>query len=185
VKLRNSYGYNDFLLFCRVEKLSELGSFASIAIFEQQLNSAFSSKILKDSDKDNNTAEIIKNNNNLSIEAICVYKKKFLEARTLDELIKLVTYHTQALSYQKRNNKVILEKHKIIESIRKGFEEILGEGSSRLLLATLKLIYKIDEDRIISDPDLFFEKLNRMIGKNAANRVNPRISQHIISELIN
>lgn len=77
-----------------------------------------------------------------------------------------------------------LEEYKIIESIQRGFEEILGEGSLRLLFATLKITYKIDEEKIIRDPDAFFEKLNKMIGRNAAGIVNPRISQHIISELI-
>lgn len=53
-----------------------------------------------------------------------------------------------------------------------------------MLFATLKLIYKIDESKIISDPDVFFEKLNKMIGRNAASIVIPRISQHIISEVL-
>lgn len=30
---------------------------------------------------------------------------------------------------------------------------------------------------------MFFEKLNKMIGRNTANKVNPRISQHIILEV--
>ena len=51
-----------------------------------------------------------------------------------------------------------------------------------MLFATLKLIYKIDEEKIIRDPDAFFEKLNKMIGRNAASIVNPRISQHIIGD---
>ena len=38
--------------------------------------------------------------------------------------------------------------------------------------------------KIIRDPDAIFEELNKMIGRNAASIAKPRISQHIISELI-
>jgi hypothetical protein len=178
--LHNSYGYDNFLLYCRTEKLSEQYDFGHNIIFEQQLNSDFHSNVPKD--RNHNTDKKTQNNN-LSIEAICVYKKRFLEAQTLNELMKLLTYHTRVVHYQEMSRKA-LDGYKIIESIRRGFEEILGEGSSRLLFATLKLIYKIDENRIISDPDVFFEKLNKMIGRNAARIVNPSISQHIISEVL-
>jgi hypothetical protein len=178
--LHNSYGYDNFLLFCKAEKLSKQSDFASNMMFEQQLDSDLRSDILKNNEP--NTDKMTQNNN-LSIEAICIYKKKFLEARTLNELMKLIRYHTQGVHHQEMSRRALGE-YKIIESIRRGFEEILGEGSSRLLFATLKLIYKIDEGRIISDPDVFFEKLNKMIGRNAANKVIPRISQHIISEVL-
>jgi hypothetical protein len=82
-------------------------------------------------------------------------KKICLEPRQQNELMKLVRCHTQVVHYQEMSRRA-LEEHKIIESIRRGFEEILGEGSSRLLFATLKLIYKIDERRTLSDPDVFF-----------------------------
>ncbi len=48
-------------------------------------------------------------------------------------------------------NHKALDRYKIIEDSSKSFDEVLGEGSSRLFFATLKLIYKIDEERIISD----------------------------------
>ncbi len=180
IQLHDAYGYDNFLLFCRAENLSEQGDFSLNMVFEQHLNSHFNSNISKPG---NNVTQKTAKRDNLSIEAICLYKKKLLEARALNELIKLVRYHDKALQHQKMSHKT-LAVHKIIESIRRGFEEILGEGSSRLLFATLKLIYKIDEERIMYDPDAFFEKLNKMIGRNAASIVIPRISQHIISELL-
>lgn len=122
IELHNSHGYDKFLLFCGAEKFSKEGDFASNKIFEQQINSDFHSNIIKD--RNHNTNEMTMKNN-LSIEAICVYKKNILQARTLNELIKLVSYHTEALHYQEIRSHRALEEYRIVESIRRGFEEIL------------------------------------------------------------
>jgi hypothetical protein len=147
IELHSSYGYDNFLLFARSEKLCESGGFQSRIIFEQELHSVLHSNIIKDNDDNNTTTDPKTMRNNLSIDAIRVYKKKFLEARALSELMKLIICHTQDIRYEGMTHKDI-EQDKILESIHRSFEEILGEGSSRLLFATLKLIYKIDKEGV-------------------------------------
>lgn len=81
IELHDSYGYDNFLLFFRAEKLSEQGDFTLNMVFEHQINSHFNLNILKSR---NNIAEKTTKQDNLSIKAICVYKKKLIEARALN-----------------------------------------------------------------------------------------------------
>jgi hypothetical protein len=169
-----------FLLFCRSQELKERINFQSQLIFEQQLDSTLHSNNLMGESSNTTT---MNENNNLSIEAICVYKKKIFEAYRLNEIMKLIVYHEKSIDYLRWSHKR-LQQFNIIECIKNTLEEVLGEGSSKLFFATLKLIYKIDEKSIILDPDMFVEKLNKMVGRNAANAVNAKISQHLISEVL-
>lgn len=136
--LHDSYGYDNFLLFCRAEELSKQSDFASNMMFEQQLDSNFRSNIIKD--RNHNTGKMTQNNN-LSVDAICVYKKKFLETRTLNELMKLVIYHTQVVHHQEMSRSA-LEKYKIIGSIRRGFEEIIRRRLFKIAFCYIKASIK-------------------------------------------
>lgn len=55
-----------------------------------------------------------------------------------------------------------------IELIKTRFEKSLGRETSDLILKTLKLFYKIDEETIVANPELFEEKLGKMLGTSVA-----------------
>jgi hypothetical protein len=48
-------------------------------------------------------------------------------------------------------------------------DRALGAGSATLIFRTLKLIYKIDSDQIISRPQLLEDMLRKVIGEKAAD----------------
>src|SRR5215218_5658340 len=56
-----------------------------------------------------------------------------------------------------------------IALIGRGLDRALGAGSATLIFRTLKLIYKIDSDQIISRPQLLEDTLRKVIGEKAAD----------------
>ena len=56
-----------------------------------------------------------------------------------------------------------------IALIGSGLDRALGAGSATLIFQTLKLIYKIDRDQIISRPQLLEDTLRKVVGEKAAD----------------
>ncbi len=48
----------------------------------------------------------------------------------------------------------------------------MGAGSDKLVFHTLKAMYNLDDDQIISNPRLFEEKLGKVLGKSAKTVIN-------------
>jgi hypothetical protein len=89
----------------------------------------------------------------------------------------------QPLSYKNINNNY--EKIKIItKSIKSGIDKMLGNNTSDLILKTLKLVYHIDEEDIIRQPDLFADKLVKVVGKSAADPILSSILDEIKQYLV-
>lgn len=64
-----------------------------------------------------------------------------------------------------------------IRKIRAAIDQSLGKETSDLIFKTLKLVYKIDEEVIVSNPELFEEKIRKMLGDSAAEAVIKAISK--------
>jgi hypothetical protein len=83
IQLHDTYGYDNFLLCKRAENLSEQDNFTLNMVFEQHLNTHFNSNIPKPG---NNVTEKTAKQDNLSIEAICLYKKSYSKLEHLMNL---------------------------------------------------------------------------------------------------
>ncbi len=62
-----------------------------------------------------------------------------------------------------------------IKVIRARLEEILGKETSNLVFKTLRIVYKIDEEMVVLNPNLFREKIKMMLGPYAAEIVLKRL----------
>ena len=62
-----------------------------------------------------------------------------------------------------------------IKVIRARLEEILGKETSNLVFKTLRIVYKIDEEMVVLNPNLFKEKIKMMLGPYAAEIVLKRL----------
>ena len=56
---------------------------------------------------------------------------------------------------------------KKLKAIKAGFEETLGIDGSFLFFKTLKLVYRMNEDDIVSNPDRFEDVIRRLFGPSA------------------
>lgn len=101
-------------------------------------------------------------------EAICWYNNPGLVAKmSFSDLVNLInthhsTIHTGWLYREWRP-------HDIIAHVREGMDRVLGKGTANLIFKTLQLVYKVDpEQTIIFQPDVFEEKLRKIMGDSIA-----------------
>lgn len=119
-----------------------------------------------------------------SLEAICCYDTKFFSELSLKDIINVLDYHENVIYsggvYTKWHPSMILE------LIKRGIDRALGQGSAALVLNTMHLIYKFDDDdddlTIVSQPELFEDKLRKLLGATADVALD-RIKKEITAEL--
>lgn len=117
-----------------------------------------------------------------TIETICWYNEPDLFAKLR---------YSQVLSILKAHDATIHDgwsyrqwyADTIIGCVRDGIDKTLGNGSSNLILKTLKLVYNLDKEIIISRPELFEEKLIKMIGEDTTEYIFGIITDTIRKEM--
>ena len=72
-----------------------------------------------------------------------------------------------------------MERHKLqnIETVKAGLEKALGKETTNLVLKTLRVVYKMDEETIVSNPELFEEKIKKMFGDMTTEIILKAISE--------
>lgn len=101
---------------------------------------------------------------------------------SFSELVSLVNSHYAIIhsgwSYREwhRSHTVSL--------VSDGIDKVLGKGTCRLIMKTLKLVYKLDEGVFVSQPQLFEEKARLVLGDNLANFVFELVADVIRKELL-
>jgi hypothetical protein len=129
------------------------------------------------------------------VQVFCCYTKELIDKLPLGYLLRLLAAHQDtAISSSKNNNndndsqgsfgRNSQNIPRMIDLIEEGLTEALGKETSALVLKTLKLIYKIDRDKIVWDPENFEEKIRRMIGKETADPVMRIIAERIKNEIV-
>lgn len=103
-----------------------------------------------------------------SVHVICCYLQESLDKLQFAHLTSIANAHQcnvtpdpSGMEYRKMNPSIMLD------AIIEGIEDVMGEGSGRLIMQTMKAVYKIDEKTIISNPSLFQEKLQKMLGNTS------------------
>ena len=125
-----------------------------------------------------------------SLQVFCCYKKELIDKLPLGYLLRLLAAHQDtAISSNRNNNQGSFGTNnqnvqRTIDLIEEGLAEAVGKETSALVLKTLKLIYKIDRDKIVSDPETFEEKIRKMLGKEAADPVLRMIAERIKGKIV-
>lgn len=103
-----------------------------------------------------------------SLRVICCYLEESLDVLHFSHLVSLVTMHQCSINNSDNSpqSRQILAAV-VMEAIADGTEEVLGKGSWNLLSRTMKLIYGLNENTVVSNPALFEEKLQRVLGASS------------------
>lgn len=102
------------------------------------------------------------------VEAICWYSNAKVVAKlSFSNLVTIINYHHSTIhdgwSYREWHP------YDIVAQVEDGMDRMLGEGTTRLIFKTLKLVYKIDPERtIIFQPEAFEEKLTKIMGSSVS-----------------
>lgn len=108
-----------------------------------------------------------------SVQIFCCYTKELLDKLPLSRLVRLLAAHQE----------IVGGTPAIIDMVEQGLIKAMGKETSVLVFRTLKLIYKLDKDIILSDPELFEEKVRRMFGE-AADPVLGMIAKTIRDKIV-
>ena len=125
-----------------------------------------------------------------AVQVFCCYTKELIDKLPLGYLLRLLAAHQDtAISSNDNNNQGSFGRNnqniaRTIDLIEEGLTEALGKETCALVLKTLKLIYKIDRNKIVWDPENFEEKVRRMIGKETADPVMRIIAERIKAEIV-
>jgi hypothetical protein len=124
------------------------------------------------------------------VQVFCCYTKELIDKLPLGYLLRLLAAHQDtAISSNDDNNQGRFGRNnqnisRTIDLIEEGLAEAIGKETCALILKTLKLIYKIDRNKIVWDPENFEEKIRRMIGKETADPVMRIIAERIKAEIV-
>jgi len=58
-----------------------------------------------------------------------------------------------------------------VQAVRAKLEKVLGRETCDLVMKTLRLVYRIEEETIVSDPELFEEKISKILGAPVAELI--------------
>jgi hypothetical protein len=117
---------------------------------------------------------------NIMLEAVCCFDANSFSNLSLKNIIYFLNYHEYTI-YQ-NGVYVQWQPNMILTLINKAIDNALGQGASVILLKTLELVYHIESDKIVSQPELFEDKLQKILGKTA-DTVLQRIKKEITAEL--
>jgi hypothetical protein len=118
---------------------------------------------------------------NVPLEAVCCFDAKAFSKLGFTNMIHFLDYHEGAIHHG--GVYVHWNGHMILTMINRAIDNALGEGTSQLMLKTLELVYHIDKEKIISEPELFEEKIQKLFGKSAEKVFN-EIKKEITKQLL-
>jgi hypothetical protein len=97
-----------------------------------------------------------------SIQVICCYLPESLKKFEFATLMSLVSTHQCSIANKVDHREI--SDVVILEAMHAGVEKVLGAGSAKLVFQTMKMVYRLDEKAIISNPNIFEEKLRKVLG---------------------
>src|SRR5918997_3813353 len=124
-----------------------------------------------------------------TLQVFCCYTKELVDKLPLGYLLRLLAAHQDnAISSNGDNQRSFATNNQsvqnMIDLIEEGLTEGVGEETCALVFKTLKLIYKMDRHKIVSDPEAFEEKIRRILGKEAADPILKMIAEKIKADVV-
>jgi hypothetical protein len=117
--------------------------------------------------------------NNTSM--ICWYLQNWLSNLSLASIIRVLTNHKYTI-HSGWKYKEWTEKE-IIDTVSKGIDKKLGEGTATLLFKTMRTVHKLDQDTIVPRPVAFEGILKSSMGEDSADPVIDSIREEFIEHM--
>jgi hypothetical protein len=117
--------------------------------------------------------------NNTSM--VCWYLQNWLSNLSLASIIRVLTNHKYTI-HSGWKYKEWTEKE-IIDTISKGIDKKLGEGTATLLFKTMRTVHKLDQDVIVPRPVVFEGILKSLMGEDSADLAIDSIRKEFIEHM--
>ncbi|HXG06962.1 MAG TPA: hypothetical protein VNI77_06525 [Nitrososphaera sp.] len=118
-----------------------------------------------------------------SVEFICWYNDlKLFERLPFSSLLYILNAHDATIHTGWKYRRWYSDD--IFGYVRDGLDNVLGAGTAYLIFKTLKMVYNVDPVEVItSRPELFEEKITRVLGERTAENVLKMIADAIRKEM--
>jgi hypothetical protein len=125
--------------------------------------------------------QIIGKKFNMPLETVCCYNSKSIDSLSLTHLILILNSHRCTI----HDGWVYREWHihRLTKVVGAGLDRSLGNMASKLVFQTLKLVYNLDGNSIIDQPQLFVDIIRKMF-KNSADSILQAIKDEIKKEIV-
>lgn len=102
------------------------------------------------------------------VEFVCCYYFREARKMSLAQMISILNLHHRVM----HNDGLYSDWYprKIFELVSKSFDKMFGPGMAKSVFKSLKWIYKISEDCLVSEPQVFEEKLRKLLGSDKADK---------------
>lgn len=112
---------------------------------------------------------------------VCWYLEKWLNNLSLASIIKTLNSHKYTIHRGWKYKE--WTRNEIINTISKGIEKRLGDGSAILLFHTMRSRHKLDQDIIVSKPVVFEGILKRIVGEESVDPVIESIRKEFVEQI--
>ena len=121
--------------------------------------------------------------NNVLFEKICCYDVNLIEKLSFADLIHLLNAH----SYTIHKGDIYTEwcQQKLLNLVHRGVIKAIGDTSENIMFKVLEIVFDREEEySIIIKPDIFENRVRKMMGEKVADIVFSNISREIMKEII-
>jgi len=120
--------------------------------------------------------------NKILFEKICCYDVNLIEKLSFADLIHLLNAH----SYTIHKGGIYTEwcQQKLLNLVHRGVIKAIGYTSEKIMFKVLEIVFDREDDSLIIKPDIFENRVRKMMGEKVADIVFSNISREIIKEII-
>ena len=120
--------------------------------------------------------------NKIIFEKICCYDVNLIEKLSFADLIHLLNAH----SYTIHKGGIYTEwcQQKLLNLVHRGVIKAIGYTSEKIMFKVLEIVFDREDDSLIIKPDIFENRVRKMMGEKVADIVFSNISREIIKEII-
>ena len=120
--------------------------------------------------------------NNVIFEKICCYDVNLIKKLSFADLIHLLNAH----SYTIHKGGIYTEwcQQKVLNLIHRGVIKAIGNISEKITFKVLEIVFDSEEDSIIIKPDMFENRVRKIMGMKEADIVFSNILREIMKEII-
>jgi hypothetical protein len=108
---------------------------------------------------------------------VCCLFDKFVQCLEIVPLLHLLKHHQLAI--RSRGEIIPLSEDDILGAMNRGIDAAMGDGCSTLLFKTIHHVYNIDENTLLLKPEVWHDKLKKLLGERSSALIEKAITKEI------
>jgi|GEM_PF-3981434 len=177
IRKKQKKKYKQVLIVDTCKPFTDTGNYHGLVDYEYAKKNALTQPLSSSSPTITaNTADITSfSSAATTVECICCFNASVInQISSMPILASILFCHNNKVGSAVKEEPIIVQPlypSEMQELIRESIDNILGKGTSGLIIKTMKLVYHMDEETVVRRPQLFADTLERIVGENTASTV--------------